>query len=134
MRYVKDGEAITKYAAIEAVKNENALGTLLAIETGLLTSLNITDIAYIYDKLFSSNFDGASVMSGIRGGVQALMNKKKPGMLFVHCIAHVLELAVLDSIKSDKYLTEFENTLEAIFLMYFYSPKLSRKIKAIAEL
>ena len=42
------------------LKKANALGTLLAIETGLLTSPNITDIAYIYDKLISSNFDGVS--------------------------------------------------------------------------
>ena len=80
------------------------------------------------------NFDGASVMSGSKAGVQALMKVKQPGMIYVHCIAHVLELAVLDAIKSDEFLLEFEKTLESIFLMYYYSPKLAREIKDIAEL
>ena len=85
-------------------------------------------------KLLLCNSDGTSVMSGSKAGVQALMKEKQPGMIYVHCIAHLLELAALDAIKSDKFLLEFEKKLESIFLMYYYSPKLAREIKDIAEL
>ena len=73
-------------------------------------------------------------MSGSKGGVQALIKEKKPGLVYVHCVAHVLELVVLDCIESDDYIKKFEETLEGIFLMYFYSPKMAREIKAIADL
>ena len=45
-----------------------------------------------------------------------------------------MELAVSDCIESDDYIKKFEETLEGIFLMYFYSPKMAREIKAIADL
>ena len=134
IRFINNGEAVTKYAAIEAVKNANAVGTLEAIETGLRSGLKLDKIDDIYLKTVNSNFDGASVMSGVNAGVQALMKKTRPGMLYVHCIAHILELAVLDAVKSDDFLIEFEKTLESIFLMYFYSPKLAREIKNLAEI
>ena len=73
-------------------------------------------------------------MSGSKGGVQALIKEKKPGLVYVHSVAHVLELVVLDCIESDDYIKKFEETLEGIFLMYFYSPKMAREIKAIADL
>ena len=73
-------------------------------------------------------------MSGSKGCVQALMKEKKPGLVYVHCVAHVLELTVFDCIESDNYIKKFEEALEGIFLMYFYSPKMAREIKAIADL
>ncbi|XP_065920227.1 zinc finger MYM-type protein 1-like [Dysidea avara] len=37
-------------------------------------------------------YDGASNMSGIRNGVQALFKKDEPRALYVHCLAHSLNL------------------------------------------
>ena len=71
----------------------------------------------VYNKLVCSNFDGASVMSGRKADVQALIKGKKPGTVYVHCVDHSLELDVLDAINSDQFLGHFEKTLEAIFLM-----------------
>ena len=133
-RYLKDGVPNTKFAGIEPINSADAPGVLSAIETGMKNALNLESVDSVYQKLIICNFDGASVMSGKNAGVQALMKVKRPGMIYVHCIAHVLELAVLDSIKSDAFLLEFENTLEAIFLMYYYSPKLTRDINVMAEL
>ncbi|CAF1410883.1 unnamed protein product [Rotaria sordida] len=41
-------------------------------------------------------YDGASNMSGIYGGVSALILNQQPKAMYVHCIAHCLDLAVHD--------------------------------------
>ena len=96
--------------------------------------LNLDVLDDVYKKFVNSNFGGASAMYGSNAGVQTLMKQKRHGMIYIRCIAHVLELAVLDSIKSDEFLVEFENMLESIFLMYYYSPKLTRDINVMAEI
>ena len=53
------------------------------------------------------NFDGASVMLGNNSGVQGRKKAKQEGLVYTHCVVHGIELAVLDSIKSDPYLQEF---------------------------
>ena len=61
----------------------------------------------IYKKLLNGNFDGASVMSGYKSGVQTRLKVNQPGLIYTHCTAHRLELSMLDSIKFDKYLKIF---------------------------
>lgn len=41
-------------------------------------------------------FDGASNMSGIRNGVQALVKEEVSQALYVHCLAHNLNLCLKD--------------------------------------
>ena len=43
--------------------------------------------------------NGASVMSGEWGGVQALLKKTYPLLVYVHCVAHRLNLVVVKSLK-----------------------------------
>ena len=54
-------------------------------------------------------------------------------MYFIHCTAHKVELAVLDSIKSDTNLEKLQSTLSAIFLYYCYSQKKHREIQEISS-
>jgi hypothetical protein len=51
--------------------------------------LNISDCR-------GQSYDGASSMSGIYGGVSALVLKQQSKAFFVHCNAHCLDLAVHD--------------------------------------
>ena len=44
--------------------------------------------------LIAQGYDGASVMSGSRNGVQAKVREKYPNVTYVHCRSHVLNLAV----------------------------------------
>ena len=44
-------------------------------------------------------FDGASNMSGIRNGVQALIKQEESKALYVHCLAHSLNLCVQEVTK-----------------------------------
>ena len=50
--------------------------------------------------------NGASVMMGDVGGVYALLKRDIPHLIKVHCIAHRLELAFLDTVKAVCQLEE----------------------------
>ena len=68
-------------------------------------------------------FDGASNMSGIRNGVQALLKREKPRALYVHCLAHSLNLAVQDmTAKCDLVRNVMTFVLDLVQLIKF-SPK-----------
>ena len=62
------------------------------------------------------------------------MQQKQPSLVFANCIAHNLELVVLDSIKSDTSLEGLQAMLSAMFLCYYHSPKKRREIIAISDL
>ena len=109
IRYVNMGEPVTKMIGIEAPLSVDAPGILKAIQNALsslqLLPHDLEDDNYlrevIYNKMISVNFDGASVMAGNLSGVQKRFKDLQPGLVYTHCVAHVLELAVLDSIKMD---------------------------------
>ena len=44
--------------------------------------------------LVAQGYDGASVMSSAKNGVQAKVKEKYPNVTYVHCRSHVLNLAV----------------------------------------
>jgi len=50
-------------------------------------------------KIIAQSYDGASVMSGQHGGVQTLMKKHYPYAIYIHCMAHRLNLIVVDTCK-----------------------------------
>ena len=56
-------------------------------------------------------YDGASNMSGIRNGAQELFKQEEPIALYVHCLAHSLNLCMQDVSKMCKLL---RNTIEFI--------------------
>lgn len=53
-------------------------------------------------KLIAQSYDGASVMSGKFNGVQALIKSKFPYAIYTHCMAHRVNLVVLDMCKTVK--------------------------------
>ena len=61
------------------------------------------------------NFDDTSGMSGHVSGVQARIKEKQPAV-YTHCMAHKLELAVLDSIKCDNCLKQFDERINISIL------------------
>jgi hypothetical protein len=50
------------------------------------------------------SYDGASVMSGHLNGVQAKVQKQYPAAIYIHCMAHRLNLVVLDLCKAIKVI------------------------------
>ncbi len=83
----------------------------------LRCSLPITDC-------IGQAYDGASNMSGIRSGVQALMKKESDSCLYVHCFAHSLNLCVQDVVKKCELLFSYciDFIMQLVQLIKF-SPK-----------
>ena len=66
----------------------------------------ITGYDFDLNKLVSQGYDGARVMSG----------QFAPHALYIHCYAHVLNLVLVDSIKSVKSAYEFFTLLEVLYV------------------
>ena len=73
-------------------------------------------ITYDFDtnKMVSQGYDGASVMSGHCTGVQTRVREFAPYAAYIHCYAHVLNLVLVDSVKSVTHASEFFALLEAL--------------------
>ena len=80
------------------------------------------------------NFDGAAVMIGCKSGVSALMKEKNPQIVSIHCVAHKLELGVLDADRSIDYLHKFEDIVKSIYKFYARSTKRRRDLQAFADI
>ena len=68
-------------------------------------------------------YDGASNMNGVRNGVQAIFKREEPRALYVHCLAHSLNLCVQDI---SKVCTLIRNTMDFIrdlIQLIKFSPK-----------
>ena len=78
-------EDFVGFVKLEKMDAESIADTLLstAQEWGLLLS-----------DLVAQGYDGASVMSSDKNGVQAKIKEKYPNATYVHCRSHVLNLAV----------------------------------------
>lgn len=137
VRYISDGEAKTRFVSLEELNSSDAKGVKEGIDTGLnRIGLNFSDIVQINSEkptLVCANFDGASVMQGLKSGTMSMILKEAPWVIPMHCVAHKLELAALDSIKGDSYMRRFEDTVKGIYMFYHYSPKRRREVKSIAE-
>lgn len=66
--------------------------------------------------IVSQGYDGASVMSGRCRGVQKLIRDSVPHAIYIHCQAHVLNLVLVDSVKSIPEAEEFFALLEALYV------------------
>ena len=49
--------------------------------------------------LIGQSYDGAATMSGVRGGVQAIIKEHHPAAVYLHCAAHCLNLTLVNSSK-----------------------------------
>ena len=72
----------------------------------------------------SQGYDGASVMSGCCTGVQTRVPEFAPYAVYIHCYAIVLNLVLVDSVKSVTSASEFFMLLEALYVLVFTSNKL----------
>lgn len=59
-------------------------------------------------------FDGASVMSGHRGGVQVVLRQTFPQAIYVHCNSHRLNLVLCSAAKESGHVSTFFDTVNQI--------------------
>lgn len=65
-------------------------------------------------KCVGQTYDGAAVMSGDIGGVQAQFQIQHPEATYVHCYAHELNLVLCHTCRAVSVATEFSNLLESL--------------------
>ena len=73
-------------------------------------------------------FDGAANMCGFKKGAATQITSVESRAVFIHCYGHALNLAIGDTIKSNKILRDTLHTTYEISKLLKYSPK--EKIKA----
>ena len=81
-------------------------------------------------RLISRSLDGASVNMGDKSGVVALIKKENPAVIGVHGIAHVLELAWGDALKSKVLVNRIQVTNQKGYNHYAKSGKKRLTFKA----
>lgn len=57
----------------------------------------------------------AANMSGIYSGVQARIAEREPLALYVHCVAHCLNLVLNDSVKTILEIRQFYDVVESLY-------------------
>ena len=68
-------------------------------------------------------YDGASNMSGIRNGLQARVKELEPRALYVHCMAHVMNLVVQDVAHNIPECRNFMSLIRDLITLIRNSPK-----------
>ena len=133
-RYIKHGRPVTNLIKVQLPDSVDAAGITKAIQEAI-NSLKPEDgpndfMENFYPKLINVNFDGASVMSGHKSGVQKRLKDIQPGLMYTYCVAHRLELAMLDALKlKDDYLHRFDESINGLFKFYYYSPIWRNELK-----
>ena len=93
VRYVKNNEVYERFLTYVHAEASNAE----ALSKHILGTLRDYDISI--DNCVGQCYDGASVMSGQSKGVQTRIRTEAPKALYIHCTAHKLNLALVDTVK-----------------------------------
>ncbi|KAL7404136.1 hypothetical protein ABVT39_010269 [Epinephelus coioides] len=68
------------------------------------------------DKILSQCYDGASVMSGKRGGVQKILQEKvNREVPYVHCFTHQLHLVIVHAMSAERALQAFFDVCDMLY-------------------
>ena len=90
----------------------------------------LSDAGYSADNILSQCYDGASVMSGVRGGVQALLQQKLGKYIpYIHCYNHQLHLVVVHAMQSEQCTKRFFDLSSSLY-NFFQHHYITRKYDA----
>uniref|UniRef100_A0A2S2PNG2 Zinc finger MYM-type protein 1 n=2 Tax=Schizaphis graminum TaxID=13262 RepID=A0A2S2PNG2_SCHGA len=126
VRYTKDlivYERFLRFINVSQKQDANALSTAI-IHFFKTNKINVPVVAQAYD--------GASVMAGKFNGVQTKIKTEYPYAIYTHCMAHRINLVVLDMCKLVKETRIVFNCLESLYV-YFSHPSNNIKFKEVQE-
>lgn len=128
---------IVRYVLIE--KDENNQPVSVSIKETFVGFFEVTDqtskgleskIVTILEemglnlaKCRGQGYDGASNMSGVYNGLQALIKLKEPTANYVHCAAHNLNLVLNDACSNVPMLKDFYDICQKIYVFFGHSIK-----------
>ena len=116
LRYVFNGNTYERFISFTKCDELNSEAIFSYIMTGL------SEIDVDVNNCVSQCYDGASVMSGCNTGVRKRFSEVNPKAIYIHCHAHQLNLALVDSCKSlnhasDLLLQSLFHDFDLLFLL-----------------
>lgn len=108
----------------ELVTEERFLGFIDCSTSRDAESLNNLIIQFLREvglsdlPIIGQSYDGASVMSGRHQGIQAKIKEVHEQAIFVHCLAHRVNLVVKHSCSNFPSISRYFNTLECLHEHY----------------
>ena len=128
--FLGNGLPVNKYVAVVELKKADANGVIASINTGMVEF----GLENWKSRTVAFGSDGANVYVGRLIGVLAKLHVEIPWLLGVHCLAHRLELSVLDALKDEEQLKNVQEMFQGLYKHYRYSPKALRELKELAQL
>ena len=83
-------------------------------------------------KVIGLGSDRASVMASDIRGINGMLKKQNPFLVFEHCVAHRLNLAVSQSCNGISGMATLQNVIAAFYNFVQLSPKRLTRFKEIA--
>lgn len=106
-RYVYKSEIKERLLVMEDVSSSRSAESLASIVQHSIDNAKITGV------MVGQSYDGASVMSGVNGGVQAIIRKTHPDATYIHCMAHKLNLVLVAVCKDNDLACIYFNVLQS---------------------
>ena len=117
LRYVLGGDVEEQLLRVTEA-NKTTSEALFTIVSTALQELDI-DV----NNLRGQCYDGASNVSGVRSGLEALMKTLAPSGIFVHCYAHILNLVIVDAMSANRIARNFFGTMQNLYVFIGNSSK-----------
>lgn len=109
-RYIKDGKPYETLLGFDICMDLHAEPM-----TNFMLSL-LDQYGIKKNKMLSQCYDGASVMSGDKGGIQKIIQRKlNKNIPYVHCFNHRLHLVIIATIRSVQMASNFFDQLRMIY-------------------
>ena len=83
------------------------------------------------NKMTSCSFDGGANYAGCHSGVQALLRKNNPALFYVHCRAHLLQLALVHASQKYAFIKRVLSVLNSLYAYFSRHPKKQRHLEEI---
>lgn len=99
-RFLDNGLPVSKFVSIQELKAGNASGIIDGLDAAF-EHVGFSPSEW-REHLVAFGADGAAVMLGRTRGVAALLKQDVAYMIEIHCVAHRLELGILDAMKHER--------------------------------
>uniref|UniRef100_A0A8C5P9S0 TTF-type domain-containing protein n=1 Tax=Leptobrachium leishanense TaxID=445787 RepID=A0A8C5P9S0_9ANUR len=130
VRYVSEGNIKEDFLGTIALASATAQGYLKGL-TAFLDSLHLDYRGTPW--VAGLGTDGAASMLGHKSGLAVQMKDICPQIISIHCVAHRLQLAVLDVCKEVPYLQTFDDVVRRVFKYYHGSAKCLQQLKEVSK-
>ena len=119
VRYASKGDINVRFASVETCEKADAASITQAVFNSM-TTVGLSKQDFV-KKLVGFASDGAAVMQGRNNGVAVRLREHQPKLQSVHCMAHRLELAYRDVLKTVPIFKRMDSFLLGLYLFYHNS-------------